>query len=167
MKKQLPLYILLIFLVAFNGFFLVKYLGDSNDNDSRRPAGPGHFISERLNFSEVQNEQFNNLEVTHRQRMTSILEEIRTSKDALFDQISKANVDAAVVDSITTVIGNYEKKKDMEVFQHFRNIYDICDDHQKREFEKLVKEALHKGPPPRGRRPPHGKDKHGPQLHNH
>ena len=170
MKKQLPLYILLIFLIAVNGFFLVKYFGDSKESDDfKEPRGPGNFISNRLSFSDDQKYTFNALEKSHRERMMLISNEIRASKEALFDQISNPNADAMLVDSITSVIGEFEKKKDLEVFQHFKAIYDICDDSQKERFNDLLKDALHKGPPPRGKRPPRGmgNDRPGPPPPRH
>ncbi|WP_299526819.1 Spy/CpxP family protein refolding chaperone [Winogradskyella sp.] len=164
MKKQLPLYILLVFLIAVNGFFLYKFLGDSKENDLRGPKGPNSFITNRLNFNDTQLKEFNDLEQVHRKKMMSISEQIRATKDVLFDNISKAGVDTSLIDSITSVIGNYEKEKDMEIFRHFRAIYEICDESQKAKFNRLVKDALHRRPPPKGKRPPDGmgRDRHGP-----
>ncbi len=162
MKKQLPLYILNVFLIVVNGFFLINYMGDSKEDMPREQDRSKNFISDRLNFSEEQSNLFDELEREHREKMRSFSEQIRRSKDALFNQISKPEVDASTIDSITSAIGEFEKKKDMEVFDHFRAIYEICDDTQKTKFNKLVKDALHKGPPPRGRRPPKGMGKDRP-----
>ncbi|WP_422107995.1 Spy/CpxP family protein refolding chaperone [Winogradskyella sp.] len=167
MKKQLPLYIfyvLLLFLMVVNGFFLFRYLGESNQKDDKGLKEPNNFITKRLDFSEDQLKQFNALEVGHREKMTSISEQIRRSKDALFNNVSKANIDRSVIDSITSVIGDYEKEKDLEVFNHFRAIYNICNESQKAKFDDLIKDALHRRRPPRGHRPPDGKgkDRHGP-----
>ncbi|WP_299364309.1 Spy/CpxP family protein refolding chaperone [Winogradskyella sp.] len=169
MKKQLPLYILLVFLIVVNGFFLFKYLGEAKENKSKGPKSPDSFITNRLNFNNAQLKQFNALERTHREKMMTLSEQIRATKDALFDKISEPNADNSVIDSITSVIGEYEKKKDLEVFKHFRAIYNICDNNQKEAFEDLVKDALHKGPPTRGRRPPRGKvgKEHGPPPPRH
>ena len=171
MKKQFPLYIfyaLLLFLMVVNGFFLFKYLGESNQTEVKELKSPNNFITKRLNFNEDQLVQFNDLEREHRKRMKSISEKIKMSKGVLFGYVSKPDVDASIIDSITTVIGNHEKAKDMEVFEHFKAIYKICDDSQKAEFKHLVKDALHRRPP-RRKRPPEGRgdDRHGPPPPRH
>ncbi|WP_111683923.1 Spy/CpxP family protein refolding chaperone [Winogradskyella tangerina] len=164
MKKQLPLYILILFLIIVNGFFLINHFGISDDGDFKGPKGPNNFISKRLDFNAEQTQQFEELEQKHRKTMRGISNEIRSSKEALFDQISNVEASDSKIDSITSVIGEFEKNKDLEVFRHFKAIYNICDDSQKAKFNSLVKDALHKGPPPRGRRSPmkKGNDHPGP-----
>lgn len=167
MKKQLPLYILILFLIIVNGFFLINHFGKSDDGDFKGPKGPKNFISKRLDFNTDQTQQFEELEKKHRKTMRGISNEIRSSKEALFDQISNVETSDSKIDSITSVIGEFEKNKDLEVFRHFKAIYNICDDSQKAKFNSLVKDALHKGPPPRERRLPmkKGNDHPGPPRH--
>jgi hypothetical protein len=41
------------------------------------------------------------------------------------------------------LIGNNEKEKDLEVFNHFRNIQSICNEKQKKYFDEIMRDALH------------------------
>ena len=63
MKKNLILYILLVFLVVVNGFFLYNYLtptvSETNDLGKRKGNGsPAAFIVKALEFDEEQMKQF-------------------------------------------------------------------------------------------------------------
>lgn len=158
MKKNLLLYILLGFLVLMNGFFLFKHFGSSNQNDHQKPA-PGNFIVKQLDFDATQSQQFEKLEIAHREKMDAILDDIKASKDALLDKLFDETDSDLEVDFITTEIANNEKIKEAEVFRFFKAVSEICNEKQKEEFKSIIKDALRRqGPPPGGpgdeRRPP-------------
>ena len=119
----------------------------------RGPKGPSSFIAKQLNFDDTQLESYNQFEKTHRKNMRTISDNLRELKDGLFDNISDTSISQNKIDSITTLIGNNEKAKELEVFNHFRNIQLICNEKQKKHFNSIMKDALHgnKGnrPPPR------------------
>ncbi|MEC3908341.1 hypothetical protein VOI54_15025 [Tamlana sp. 2201CG12-4] len=152
MKKHSLLYILLIFLVIVNVFFLYNYLGNGN-NRSKGPQPPGDFLVKELGFSASQLEEFRGINQKHHHRMRSISEDIRELKDALFNGLSDVTDNEFVIDSITTLIGKKEKEKDLETFNHFRHIQELCNEKQKEKFNDIVKDALRKGI--REQRPPH------------
>lgn len=151
MRKQLPLYILLIFLIIMNGFFLFQNFGKSK---RKGPKKPDDFIQKKLNFTDKQSENYIQLFAKHRKAMRNFEDEIRISKDVFFNSISKNHVDSSEVDSLASIISRIEKKKDLEIFYHFRKVYDICDDKQKENFEGLVKKALRQSERSKGNRPP-------------
>ena len=148
MKKQLPLYILLAFLLIMNGFFLVTYFRDSKPPHHKGPEGPNTFLAKELNFEGEQLEQFKDLEHEHVRTMKAISEDIRDYKRALFDNITNNNANAELIDSISQAIGKLESQKDLEVYEHLRAIYAICDKDQQANFDEIVKKSLHRGPPP-------------------
>ncbi|NER14154.1 periplasmic heavy metal sensor [Leptobacterium flavescens] len=148
MKKNLLLYILILFLIGVNSFFLIKFMNGPGEEKRERRGGPGGFIAKELNFSPDQMDRFHELNRRHHRAMREISDEIRFLKDELFSGISDENVSEAHIDSISALIGEREKAKDIEVFYHFRDILEICDEKQKERFNKIILEALHKRPPP-------------------
>ncbi len=160
MKKNLLLYILLIFLIVVNGFFLFNYLGKSSDKSRKGPKGPGNFIAKQLEFDEAQMQRFQELNQEHRQVMRGLLNETKDLKEELFKKISETNISDKEIDSITRLIGIKEQQKEKETFKNLKNIQEICNDKQKERFNKIVRDAMHRGrkrgdgPPRRGEGPP-------------
>lgn len=155
MKKNLLLYILLGFLMIMNGFFLFNHFGKSNQ---KRPPSdrPANFIADRLEFDASQLEQFEDLEIEHREKMRSILDNIKASKDALFDKLSDDSVNPSEIDSIATIIADREKAKDLETFRFFREVGKICSADQKEKLKSIIKDALRRQGPPDRNGPPRG-----------
>ena len=153
MKKNLLLYILLAFLIIVNGFFLVHFFKGPPHGKPGRGGDPAHFLAEQLQFSEAQMQQLQAINKGHHQEMQLIFGEIKFLKDALFSNLSKEDYSKAAIDSITRLIGEREKEKDLRTFYHFKAIQDICTDSQKEKFQHIVEDALHRhgGRPPRRR----------------
>lgn len=162
MKKQLPLYLLLLFLIAVNTFFLFNYLGGSKDNFAGESRGQDSFIERELDFNTEQRSAFNKKESDHRFNMKALDQQIRKGKEMLFDLISQEYVEPSELDSITSSIAEFEKSKDLEIYRHFRSIFDICNEQQRRRLSIILKDAMHhrrpRGPhgPPPGQGPPRG-----------
>ena len=162
MKKNLPLYILLIFLIIMNGFFLYKYLGNGEKEDykiekenSKRPKQSEHFLVKELRLDETQKEQYRLLTRSHRPAMREVLDEIRELKDALFNGLSDASFGDVSVDSITTLIGEKEKQKEILTFLHFKEVQKLCNKNQKEKFSKIINDAIRREGKPQG--PPKGR----------
>ncbi|OUS01946.1 hypothetical protein A9Q86_04655 [Flavobacteriales bacterium 33_180_T64] len=140
MKKNIPLYILLIFLIIVNGFFLFNYLGKSSH---KGPKGrQDNFIVKELKFDDVQKLKLEALEAAHHKRIRDILDRQKVLKDVLFNKISNETIMTSQLDSITSQIGEIEQEKELETFYHFRAIQNICTENQKAKFEHIVREAL-------------------------
>ncbi|AXG71841.1 heavy-metal resistance [Kordia sp. SMS9] len=138
MKKNTFLYILLIFLVVMNGFFMFKIFGDKPP----RGANPGKFIAKELQFDEAQMQQFSTINDVHHEAMMTISRDIKKLKDALFAEISETTVDKAKIDDITNQIGEKERQKDLKTFYHFKEVQKICTDEQRERFNTLIQHAL-------------------------
>ena len=166
MKKNLLLYILLGFLILMNGFFLFKHFGSLNQNDPQRPTR-GNFIAKQLDFDATQSQQFEKLDVVHREKMDAILNDIKVSKDVLFDKLSDEKSKTSEIDSLARIVADKEVRKELETFSFFKAVGEICNEKQKVRFKTIIKDALRRqgpqgqnGPPPEGagdeRRPPPG-----------
>jgi len=155
MKKNLLLYILLAFLVIMNGFFLFKHFSTSSQDRPKGP-GPGNFIAKQLEFDATQLKKFEELDGAHREKINAILEDIKASKDALFDKLSDEIINDSEIDAITTQIANKEKTKELETFRFFRAVGELCNESQKARFKTIIKDALGRQGPPGRNGPPGG-----------
>jgi protein CpxP len=144
MTKNTILYVLLAFLIIANGFFLYDYLGKPDRKGPRN--NPQQFIVKELNFNADQMQEFKGIGKNHRERMIQLNQEQKQLKDQLFSKISENNINPLEIERISSLIGENNKNKDLEVFNHFRAIQEICNDPQKQKFKKIVMDALHKGP---------------------
>lgn len=150
--KLLP--ILLGLLLIMNGvliFLLIK-----RPHENRRPNPNRTFLTEQLQFSKNQKEEFRSLDKTHRGFMQEIDREIRQEKDELFSSYSDKNINP---EKNITKIGTLEAKKEAEIHRFFSAVRGLCKENQVDMFDKIIKQALKGGerrqpndrrmPPPR------------------
>lgn len=146
MKKNTLLYILIILLLGFNGYFIATQFKKPPRN---KPGGPEVFIAKELNFDEAQMAQFDALLVPHQMQIRDISHQKRRLKDQLFEMMFQEDVPQSAMDSILVEIGRSEQERDRVVFNHFREVRKICNESQRRKFEKILVGALRRnGPPP-------------------
>lgn len=168
MKKNIVLYISLVFLIVVNAFFLFNYMGKGHGKKSKEQKGPGHFITKELGFNKSQLVQFEEVSKGHHETMMQLSDDIKDLKDELFNGLSDTSVDEVAIDSITTLIGKKAKLKELEVFGHFKKVQEICNTKQKEKFAAIIKDALHRAGG-RGQRPPrrNGEKGHHPPPRRH
>lgn len=162
MKKNTILYILLIFLIVVNAFFLFNYMGKSNAENPKKSQRDRDFIVKELGFNEEQIAQFKENSKGHHEEIMSFSNDIKNLKDQLFNELSNDSIKKEILDSITSLIGEKEEKKQQEIFSHFKMIQELSNDKQKEKFKTIIMHALRGGergnrPPPNrrdGRRPP-------------
>ena len=138
MKKQTILYILLIFLVISNGFFLMHYLGKRGHKNHDRES----FIIKKLEFDDKQIEDFKAIRELHFDKVKSISNDIGRLKTVMYSKLSDKNVPQPFLDSISDLIAIQEKKRDLEMFKHFRNVREICNDEQKEKLTTIITDAI-------------------------
>jgi hypothetical protein len=162
MKKNIISYILLVFLIGVNVFFLIKYLGETNADKEKGGKDPMSFVMQQLNLNTLQSEKIEVLNKKHHTNMMRINEDIKNLKDVLFISLNDNSNDEKAVDSIANLIGEKQEIKEKEIYYHFKSIQELCDEKQKETLKKILKDALRKGdnenrpPPPDGQKRPNG-----------
>jgi hypothetical protein len=139
----------LIVLNAILIFILINKPHQKRENRHQRD-----FLITQLQFSESQKELFRDLDVVHRAYMSEIDQEVRKNKDLLFKSLSEKNIN---IDSITTIIGSLEAKKEAEVFFFFGKVRALCSEKQIINFDQIIHKALRGGrehPPREHQNPP-------------
>ncbi|APZ46828.1 hypothetical protein BW723_11275 [Polaribacter reichenbachii] len=134
-SKLLP--ILLVVLILLNGvliFMLIKKPHLNRKNNAERG-----FLIEQLQFSEEQQEKFKSLDNIHRKKMLNFDQRIRKQKDILFNSFADETKN---IDSLATVAGNLEIKKELEVFHFFKSVRKICTSEQQKKFDVIINNAI-------------------------
>lgn len=150
-SKLLP--ILLVVLILLNGVLIFMLIKKPHLN--RKENAERSFLIEQLQFSESQQEKFKTLDNIHRDRMMNLEVSIRKQKDILFNSFADETIN---VDSLARVAGNLEIKKELEVFNFFKEVRKICTPEQQNKFDAIIKEAIRGG----DSRPPRNNENHPP-----
>lgn len=155
MKKNILLYLLLLFLIIMNGFFLFKHFGKS-DNVVPKRLGSANVFTDQLEFNEVQLNKFEELDRLHREKLKTIRLEISTYKEELFNKVSDENYDVANIETITTAIASKEKAKALATFRFLSSVSEICDQNQRKRFKEVIKKGVQSQSNSDEKRPPRG-----------
>lgn len=140
--KLLP--ILLGVLLVMNGILIFLLIKKPHEN--RRPNPNRSFLTEQLQFTKNQKEEFRELDKTHRGFMQEIDREIRQEKDELFSSYSDGNISP---EKKINAIGTLEAKKEAEIHRFFSAVRELCKENQVDKFDNIIKQALKGG----GRKP--------------
>ena len=141
------------------GFILLKHNMHQQKGLKRgHRNNPKEQIIKRLDFSDQQIAEYENLITIHRSSIEEKEEDLRKVKIELYSLLSEdeySNKDSLLLEisRIKTEIGTIH-------FNHFVDIKAICKTNQIEDFKKLTKDLtkIFNGPPPHG--PPPRKNKH-------
>ena len=153
MRKKI-LYAFLIVMIIINVVLLYLII---DKKMSKGPSKGRTFLTEQLNFSEEQKDQFFKLDEEHRRKMMAFDEELNELRELLFRSFDNKNIS---IDTLTMKMGDLETEKQSELFTFFGKVRKLCDEDQTKKFDKIIQEVLHK----RGPKGPGGKP-HGPPPH--
>jgi len=112
-----------------------------------KPDGRSIFEKE-LNFTPQQLDSLDKYRKEHFESVRKYMDESKEYKDELFDQLK--NPDNAKVQELISKIAEDQKNIEMETFNHFMKIRNLCDDNQKEKFSEIFKKIL--VPEPREKR---------------
>ena len=102
---------------------------------------PKYLIIEKLHFDKKQQRDYRNLIQWHRKTISEIEDKIHDTKNRLYVQLLKTEVDQKLKDSLVTVLGDYQKRVETTHFTHFHDIRKICRTDQLDDYNDLT-EAL-------------------------
>jgi Spy/CpxP family protein refolding chaperone len=139
-------------MLIINGVLLFMII-DKKIN--KGPSKGQTFLTEQLSFSEVQKDQFFELDKVHRQKMRAMDVELNNLRELLFNSFDEQNIS---VETLTMKMGEIETEKNRELFSFFSEVRKLCTEDQKEKFDQIIQEVLKKRSPkpPRGnrRKPP-------------
>lgn len=114
--------------------------------------GPKNLIIEKLHFDQKQQVAYEALIQWHRSTVDSLDQQIRQTKNRLYLQLIKTNVDETTKDSLIAVIANEQKQIEQTHFKHFQDIKKLCNAEQLEDYYDLTEELSRIfGKPPKPR----------------
>lgn len=122
------------------------------ERDRREPK---YIIIDKLGFSEDQIAAYEELVKEHRNIVKSVRGDIRELKKELYEHLDLPLNDPRVTELLNE-ISLRNQVLDAATFEHFRKVRALCDEEQKKEFDKIINRILDimsREKPPH--RPPH------------
>ena len=155
--------IAVILLAAINLVFLGYIWLERKDETKtiQQPKDARDYLVKELRLNETQQQQFDSLRKGHFEQMKNDREETKRWKDAFFGKLKDGN--GSGDNSIAQQIGALQAKIDLNTFQHFASLRNICTEEQKKRFDEIIEEVLRNmgrgpgrpdGPPPGDRQGP-------------
>ena len=101
--------------------------------------GPKKYIIEQLQFTEEQQQRYEEIIANHRSRIGELEHELHGEKDALY-QLLSGDANKQKIDSAYQAIANTHQQIESTHFNHFLDIRSICTPEQQPLFNELTKE---------------------------
>ena len=112
----------------------------------RNPEGPKNIIIERLNFSEEQIDEYEDLILDHRAKIHDFERDLVNLKQELYSEL---NQDDFTPDSLLAEISKIQSNIEQAHFDHFVEIKKLCSEEQQIKFDDLSKELARLFQPPK------------------
>lgn len=128
---------LIILNIVTLGFFI--FSENKSQGFNNRPK-PREIIIRKLDFDEQQVKAYEELINWHRGNIDSLQEQIRNTKQKLYSELVKPEVDNKVKDSLVNKLAYIQKKIENTHFRHFQDIKKLCKKEQLDRFNDLTKE---------------------------
>lgn len=126
------------------------------------PPSPKEFLIEKLGLNEEQQLVFEELREEHFNQMSSLRNEIRQEKEALYDLLKNPVIDTTASYKHFALIMSKEERLEKITFEHFRKLREVCNEEQQQHFDIIIDRVLQMvmhGPPQHG---PHQRELPGP-----
>jgi Spy/CpxP family protein refolding chaperone len=165
--KQKFWIILVVVLLAINTAMIVFMWMNRPGKQMPMANGPADdFLRKELSLTEAQQKQFQSAKEDHFESMRPIMEDSRSKRDEMFDEIANPQNDTAHINQLAAELSSLETKKEVNTVMHFKHLRTLLNDEQKQKFDKIFKQLLRmmsgpgrpgmqrNGPPPQDGPPP-------------
>lgn len=112
----------------------------------RNPEGPKNIIIERLNFTEDQINEYEDLILDHRATIHNLEESLMNLKQELYSELGQNDF---TPDSLLAEISVIQSKIEQAHFDHFVAIKKLCSEEQRSAFDDLSMELAELFQPPK------------------
>lgn len=144
-KKYKVLVSIIIFLLVTNFALLIFFMASTTDNGRRRDhneKGIYNSLQEEVGFTKNQLDQYQLLRTQQRKNVKPLFDEVRKVKDNFYDLLYLENVPDSLINAGAASIAKTQKELDLQMFNYFRNIRNICTPGQKPWFDSSIKKVI-------------------------
>jgi Spy/CpxP family protein refolding chaperone len=118
-------------------------------------GGPKNMIIHELEFNETQVKKFEELVEQHRSGMRDLEKKGRDVRENYFKLMASDSLDYKAKENFEAAIAENQKNIEAFTFDHFRQVRVLCNDKQKKKFDKMIGEIMQHMRGPHGPPPPH------------
>ena len=145
--------IAVIALIVLNATTLTIFWVERKSNHDLPPkqenrGATASYLTKELAFDSIQQLQYNQLVLKHRQSTRQIRKEIRNAKDAFFELLSDSSISDDSIKAASKRVSDIEQQLDILTFNHFKEVRTICNAEQKKKFDSIIKNAVQMMAPP-------------------
>jgi len=148
--------VLLIAVLLFANLALMLYffVFRNKEDEKNKPPRVSDYVQKELGLTSDQAARFQQLRDEHREAIKPLIEEMKNSKDSLYNLLQRPNVNDSVAAIMAKKIGEKQEEWELMIFHHFQKVRAICDSSQLPKFDSLVHRMINRGPWMHKKRPP-------------
>lgn len=140
---------LIISVLLISNLALVAFMvfGKKHGGKSQKSRGEAfsNYFKKELNFSEEQSVKFQDMMTQHFEKLKPIMGEVRKAKDSMFNLMRQPVVPAdSVLQNAAENIAQKQKLQELQSFNHFRQVRDLCNEEQKPKFDSLISKMINR-----------------------
>jgi len=122
---------MLLYFTVFN-----KPFARANHGDRRGPVGT--FLQNEAGFSKGQMDTLDSLKKEHRTAIRPLFDDLGRSKDSFYQLLGKPGVSDSVLSASAAEIGKRQAALDLQFFQNFISIRNLCTEQQLLKFDSVM-----------------------------
>ena len=145
-KKYKALIFIIIFLLISNFIMLFLFMAKSNPsakNDTTHDQkGLYNMLQKEVGFSNAQLDQYQDLRTQQRKTIKPLFNQIRSSKENFYELLYQKNLSDSNLYKDADSIAATQKQLDLQMFDHFKKIRNICQPDQLQKFDSSIKKVI-------------------------
>ena len=145
-KKYKALIFIIIFLLISNFIMLFLFMAKSNPsakNDTTHDQkGLYNLLQKEVGFSNAQLDQYQDLRTQQRKTIKPLFNQIRSSKENFYELLYQKNLSDSNLYKDADSIAATQKQLDLQMFDHFKKIRNICQPDQLQKFDSSIKKVI-------------------------
>ena len=142
-------FILIITVLLISNLALVAFMVFGRKSGGKHPKSRGeafsNYFKKELNFSEEQAAKFQQLVTGHFEKLRPIMGEVRKAKNSLFIMMNQSETPPdSVLQRAAENIAQKQMLQELQSFNHFRQVRELCNDEQKPKFDSLISKMINR-----------------------
>ena len=145
-KKYRALVSIIVFLLITNMamliFFMVLSKPITNRHRSHDQNGMYTTLQKDVGFSKAQLDQYQVLRNQQRDTIKPLFNDLRKAKETFYGLIYSSDVSDSLLNSDVDLIAQKQKELDLKMFNHFKNVRNLCTPDQLQKFDSTIKKVV-------------------------
>ena len=140
-KSRILIFIIAVLLIS-NIAMLIFFLSGKRDmpkpdNEKRPGYGMSETLKKEAAFDDQQVKQYEDLREKHWEKMKPMFHDMQVTKSSFYSLVKDNSLADSSVAALATQIGEKQKAIDYQIFQHFRQVRNICRPDQQSKFDTI------------------------------